>query len=318
MSKPSLVSVVIIFWNSEKFIREAIESVFDQTYTDWELLLIDDGSRDNSTNIAKKYAVKFPGKVFYITHHDYQNHGKSASRNLGIQNASGKYIAFLDSDDVWVSNILEEQVAILETHPSVAMVYGPIQWWYSWTGKPEDIGRDYIEYLGVPPDTIIPPPNLLTLFLQNKAAVPSDILLRREIIEHVGGFEEEFKELYEDQVFYVKVCLVAPVFAAGKCWYRYRQHPDSSCSRAMATGEYFTSRPIFLNWLERYMSKQKYKDAALWQALCKEQWPYRHPVVYRLLKIVLTRSEILAKQVRLGKALHFIQHAEELIRYRSF
>jgi hypothetical protein len=132
--------------------------------------------------------------------------------------------------------------------------------------------------------------------------------VRRETIERVGGFEEEFKVLYEDQVFYAKVCLAAPVFASDKCWYRYRQHPDSSCARAMITGEYYTSRPVFLNWLAAYVSEQGVKDAALRQALDKELWPYRHPAAYRLLRRIPTRYEIIERVARFEAALHRTQH----------
>jgi glycosyltransferase involved in cell wall biosynthesis len=292
-SNNPLVSIIIPFFNAEKFIKEAILSVLAQTYQAWELLLVDDGSTDNSTDIARQYSERYPSKVHYLEHDDHQNHGKSVSRNRGILDASGEYVAFLDADDVWLPSALEEQVTILESHPEAAMVYGPVQWWYSWTGEPEDLRRDYVEELGVTPNTVIQPPTILTLFLQNKAAVPSDILVRRETIERFGRFQEDFKILYEDQVFYAKVCVAAPVFASDECWYRYRQHPDSSCARAMVTGEYFTSRPPFLEWLAGYLADQEVRDTMLWRALYKELWRCRHPTAYRLLRRVKAGDQIL-------------------------
>jgi len=119
------VSVVTIFLNAKKFIEEAIESVLAQTYKDWELLLVDDGSTDTSTKIARGFAKQHPAKVRYLEHKGHENRGMSESRNLGIRNANGKYIAFLDADDVWRPEKLERQVPILESQPSVAMVYGP-------------------------------------------------------------------------------------------------------------------------------------------------------------------------------------------------
>src|SRR6266480_2117874 len=86
-----LVSVVIIFLNEEIFLEEAIQSVFDQTYQNWELLLVDDGSGDGSTTTALNYAERWPGKVRYLDHEGHQNHGQSASRNLGVRHAQGKY-----------------------------------------------------------------------------------------------------------------------------------------------------------------------------------------------------------------------------------
>ena len=133
-----LVSVVLIFLNEAEFIEEAIASVLAQTYSNWELILVDDGSTDGSTAIAKSYAEKLDPKVKYIDHEGHKNLGMSASRNLGIDNATGEYIAFIDGDDLWLPNKLEQQVAIMSTQPDAAMVCGRTQWWYSWTGKEAD------------------------------------------------------------------------------------------------------------------------------------------------------------------------------------
>ena len=273
--------------------QEAIESVFAQTYPAWELLLVDDGSSDGSAGIAWRWAERYPERVRYLEHPEHANRGMSASRNLGIRNAQGAYIAFLDADDVWLPNILEDQVAILEACPGAAMVYGPIQWWYSWTGEPGDGERDYVEKLGVPPNTTIQPPRLLPLFLRDKAAVPSGILVRRQIIEQLGGFEDTFRGEYEDQVFCAKICLSAPVFASGQCWYRYRQHSGSSVSVGQSTGETHRARSRFLSWLEAYLTAQRVQDPCVWRALWLESLRYRHPQAFRL----LLRGEHLTKRI---------------------
>jgi glycosyltransferase involved in cell wall biosynthesis len=114
LAKP-LVSCVVIFLNGEQYIREAIESVFSQVYEHWELFLVDDGSTDSSTQIARHYAQQHPDKVHYLEHPGHQNRGMSAARNLGIRHAQGAYLAFLDADDLWLPQKLERQVAILET-----------------------------------------------------------------------------------------------------------------------------------------------------------------------------------------------------------
>jgi glycosyltransferase involved in cell wall biosynthesis len=131
VSRKPLVSGIIIFLNAERFIQEAIESVFAQAYAAWELLLVDDGSTDGSTAIARRYAAQHPGRVRYLEHPGHRNHGISASRNLGIRNAKGAYIALLDADDVWLPYKLERQVAILDSQPEASMVYGSTQYWYS-------------------------------------------------------------------------------------------------------------------------------------------------------------------------------------------
>src|SRR5262245_958639 len=183
MSDEPLVSVIVIFLNGAKFITEAIKSVFEQTYHCWELFLVDDGSIDGSTQIARQYAERYPGKVCYLQHPDHQNRGMSASRNLGLAHARGDFIAFLDADDVWFPQKLGRQVAIMQAQPRAAMVYGTSQYWFSWTRDLADLGRDDIPALGVEPERLIEPPPLLTLSLRSLArtACPSDLLVLRDI-----------------------------------------------------------------------------------------------------------------------------------------
>ena len=274
MSNKPLVSAIIIFLNEERFLPEAIESVLAQTYENWELLLVDDGSTDGSTQIALNYAERHPGKVRYLEHPDHQNRAMSASRNLGIEHAKGEYIAFLDADDVWLAHKLEQQVSILEEHPEAAMLYGNAQYWYGWTGEPEDIERDSIPKLGVQPNTLFEPPALLTLlfpFGTAPAPAVSNFILRSEVVQRVGEFEEAFTGMFQDQVFFSKVYLKEPVFVAAECWSKYRQHPDSCFSVWERTGQLHSSRLLYFDWLEKYLSEQGIKDTKLWKLLREEQ-----------------------------------------------
>ncbi|NEP11865.1 MAG: glycosyltransferase family 2 protein [Symploca sp. SIO1A3] len=284
MSSQPLVSVITIFLNEEKFIEETIESIFAQTYNNWELLLVDDGSTDSSTQITQRYAEQYPGKVRYLEHEDHQNRGMSASRNLGIQNAKGEYIAFLDADDIYLPEKLTQQVAILESQPEAGMVYGPTKYWYSWTENPQDIQRDFMAKLGVQPNTLFNPPTLLTLCLKDPGIVPCTcgLLVKRKVCQEIGGFDKTFRSLYEDQVFFAKIFLNVPVFVEGGSWDKYRQHSDSSWHVGMDTGKEVSARLFFLNWLEKYLSEQSFKNTEVWHALQKALLPYRHPLLYNL------------------------------------
>jgi glycosyltransferase involved in cell wall biosynthesis len=294
VAESQLVSVIIIFWNAEPFLAEAIASVVAQSYPHWELLLVDDGSTDGSTALAQHLVASDPQRMRYLEHPEHANRGMSATRNLGIAHARGTYLAFLDADDVWFPQTLEEQVEILRTQPGAGMVYGPIEWWYSWTDRPEDRGRDYVEYLGVPANTLLPPPRLLSLFLRNRAAVPSGAMVRRDLTERLGGFENKFRGEYEDQVFCAKVCLNASVFASNRCWYRYRQHPNSTVSIGIRTGATHAARLTYLDWLADYLISNGITDAGVWRALRLEFWRFRHPRAYRLLR----RGEYFVMKVR--------------------
>jgi len=283
MSYKQLVSCIIIFFNAEKFLEEAIESVFAQTYENWELLLVDDGSTDSSTTIALNYAEKYPEKVMYLEHEGHQNRGMSATRNLGIQNAKGDYIAFLDADDIWLPYKLEQQIPIIESMPKAAMLYGSTYYWYSWTGDPDDIQRDHVvENEDAPTIRMIQPIEFLTLFINNRILKPptSSLLIRRKLASRIGGFEETAPNIIEDQVFIAKMSLEAPVVVVKGVFERYRQHLDSCTFIAEnITGEDFKARQTYFNWLEEYLNKLKIKEAKLWKVLRKKQLLHRHAIL---------------------------------------
>jgi len=114
------VSVIIPTYNRAQYLSEALDSVFSQTYQDFEIIVVDDGSIDNTNEIIKTYADKYPVKIKYF----YQrNTGTGAARNRGINEAEGDYIAFLDSDDLWLKEKLKIQVDILDNNLEVALTY---------------------------------------------------------------------------------------------------------------------------------------------------------------------------------------------------
>ena len=301
MSQTPLVSGIMIFLNAEKYIEEAIASVFAQTYENWELLLVDDGSTDGSTAIAKQYATQHPDRIRYLEHEGHQNRGMSATRNLGIRHAKGDYIAFLDADDVWLPEKLTRQVAMLEAQPEVGVVFGPTQYWYSWTGKPEHANRDSLRPMGAQPNTLYQPPTLLTAALQDQVKTPAtcSVLIRRHVFEQVGGFETSFRGMYEDQAFFSKVYLQFPVFFTPECLDRYRQHSSSCCAIALQNGQYHPLRKnaahlVFLNWIADYLTQQSVVDPKIWRALEIGFWPYRHPILYFL-------KRVQEKVIRMGR-----------------
>src|ERR1051325_3716022 len=117
MTSRPLVSVVVIFRDAQRFLDEAIQSIWSQTYDNWELLLVDDGSVDGSTTQAYRWVQRRPERLHYLEHPGHANRGMSASRNLGIYHACGDYVAFVDADDVWLPPKLERQVSLLESWP---------------------------------------------------------------------------------------------------------------------------------------------------------------------------------------------------------
>jgi glycosyltransferase involved in cell wall biosynthesis len=275
MTGTSKVSVVISFFNAEKYLREAIESVLGQTFTNWELLLVDDGSTDASTQLALELAERFPDKIRYLQHEGHVNRGLPASRNRAMEAARSNYIAILDADDLWLPKKLEEQLAILNSHPDVAMVYGRTEYFHTGTGhRPED----YRMRLGVEADRVYPAPELFRIALAGLAGMPcpSDLLFRKDPIRRLGGFEEEFRGIYgmhEDQAFLTKVFLHTKVFVSAQVWDRYRLHQDSMS----AVGDPLVSERYFLAWLKQYLNERGIVDDKIWHSLRKRLWRNRHP-----------------------------------------
>jgi glycosyltransferase involved in cell wall biosynthesis len=116
-----LVSIIMPAFNACKYIADGIESVLAQTYKNWELIIIDDGSTDNTAAIAA-YFRNIDHRIKYL----YQENGRQGkARNLGIKNSSGKYIAFLDADDKWTENKLSVQTAILDKDKSIDLIFSP-------------------------------------------------------------------------------------------------------------------------------------------------------------------------------------------------
>jgi glycosyltransferase involved in cell wall biosynthesis len=278
MTLPPRVSVIMPFLDMAAYLSESIESVLAQTYDGWELLLVDDGSTDGSTEIARAHASRDPERVRYLTHHEPGSRGASAARNLGLAHARGEFIALLDGDDVWLPHKLEQQVALLDAHPGVEMLYGNTEWWYSWDSQAEP-GADWVPSLGFPPGSVVPPPELLRRFMAGRAAVPAtcSVLIRRATVDATGGFEEDFRQVFTDHAFYTKLLLSATVLVTDGCWDRYRRRSGSSYSRIEGTREFAEKRYGWLLWCREYFMQQGWEGAELWETLNQQLARHRRP-----------------------------------------
>jgi glycosyltransferase involved in cell wall biosynthesis len=166
-----LVSVVVPVYNGERFLGEALESIFWQTYRDFEVIAIDDGSTDGTAEILRACPA-----VRYLYQ---QNRGLSAARNAGIAAARGELIALMDDDDVWAPDKLERQVGALRDHPDLGYATG--------------LTREFVQPGTVLPDWIDPE----KVGRLSPSPVPSTWLVRRESFERVGDFDTQFR-LAED------------------------------------------------------------------------------------------------------------------------
>ncbi len=282
-SQQPLVSVIIPFFNEEQFLHEAVESVLLQDYSQWELLLVDDGSSDGSVGLAKAYAARHPGKIMYCEHAGHINKGLSATRNEGIRQSKGDLLAFLDADDVWLAEKLSDQVKIFEQNPDIAMVAEASLYWYS--GASDDKKNVAIP-VGAPAGKVYRPAELVRYLypLSNGAApCPSGLMVAKQAAINAGGFEESFTkqyQLYEDQAFLHKIYLKEKVFISASCNNKYRQRIGSIMQQVHEEGQYHLVRRYFLEWLEAYLIREHIQDKKTLQLLKKALVPYRYPNLY--------------------------------------
>ena len=173
----TLVSVIIPTYNRPDYVERAIESVRAQTFRDWELIVVDDGSAAETCAVLKPLALQDKRiRVLRIA-----NCGTAAARNRGLEKASGKYVAFLDDDDEWLPEMLEVEVGFIESHPEIGLCYSRLQILREVDGKMDD-------------RTVFPKimgtgfPDLLTRCL----IMPSTAIMRRSCLTELGGFDPAY------------------------------------------------------------------------------------------------------------------------------
>ncbi len=168
------VSVIIITYNRAQMLKTAMQTVLDQTFEDFELLIIDDGSPDDTENAVKSF---HDPRVRYIKH--AQNQGEGGARNTGVQHAEGEYIAFLDDDDEWFPNKLQLQVELLASQPQVGFVHSALINFYAETGEEVEIKAPVQAVSG----------NVFDDLLQENFVILSTVIARKACFDAVGPFD---------------------------------------------------------------------------------------------------------------------------------
>jgi glycosyltransferase involved in cell wall biosynthesis len=283
------VSAIVIFLDEERFLADAVESVLAQTFTDWELLLVDDGSTDGSPDLVRRLVQRDPARLRGLQHPGGANLGMSASRNLGLAHARAPLVGFLDADDVWLPDKLAEQVSVMSREREAGLVYGRTLIWHSWDGRPG--AADFFYDLGVAPDRLYHPPRLFDVLLENAAQTPttSNALIRTALAADVGGFDPSFRGMFEDQVFFAKALRRAAAWVDGRVWARYRQRPDSCSAVSSARGADERARLRFLRWLRGHLRGQGALDPGTRAALAREARRARLRMARRALRRLVRR-----------------------------
>jgi len=210
--KSPLVSVIIPAYNAEKYIERTLSSVLSQDYENLEIVVIDDGSNDNTADVVKKLADK--DKRLQYVHQ--QNGGVSSARNHGYKLSKGEYLAFLDADDIWLPDNLSKKLAHLQDNPDIGLVHSDAVL-IDENDKPLDeikkgksgwILDDLLSWNG----TCIP--------------APSSILVKREVVDTAGGFDTNLSTA-ADQEFFFRVAAKYKIGRVEEVTWQYRMHSQN-------------------------------------------------------------------------------------------
>ena len=186
------VSVIIPTYNRAHILGEAIDSVLSQKYNDLELIVVDDGSTDGTKKVVSSYVPR----LTYI----YQEHqGVSAARNRGVEHAQGNYLAFLDSDDLWLQNKLYLQMKLMESNPEALICYTEEIWIRR--GVRVNPMKKHRKYSGM----------IFKHCLPLCIISPSSALINRILLEEVGGFDEGL-EVCEDYDLWLRISARYPIY----------------------------------------------------------------------------------------------------------
>lgn len=249
------VSVVIPVYNGEKFLSEAIESVINQTYSNWEIIVVNDGSTDGSIDILSNYNRKLSWKFYVI---NQKNYGPSIARNRAITKAKGEYIAFLDSDDTWLPEKLKKQVEFLELNRNIVLVYSDCYIIDS-NGSMEENNYFYRTkpFKG----------KTLHNLLNNNFIPTSTVILRRRILNDIGLFNIKFR-ISQDYDLWLRIAEKYTIDFLDEPLAKYRFHTEGiSRNVELMVNEDFQILKYWLNKnpdLKRELKKQiKFKRAHL-------------------------------------------------------
>jgi len=220
---PVFFTIVMPVFNCEAYLNDAIQSVIDQAFEDWELIIIDDGSQDNSYSVAHNHMIN-DNRIRILQHEDGLNKGVSTSRNLGVENSRGDWISLLDADDLWKPEKLEKEFEVINSHPEVVLIYSLANRLY--TGlTPGNHNNGSLYGSGISGEVIDPFKKLISGF----TASTSSVTFRRETFIKCNGFNEKFS-FSEDTLLFHKLMEHGNVFFLDTVLGVHRSHNSSTVS----------------------------------------------------------------------------------------
>jgi len=257
MRDSDFISVVMPAFNSEAYIREAIDSVVQQTYSHWELIVVDDGSTDGTGDVVGKYVLE-DDRIRYI-HQD--NSGPASARNNGIQASRYPYIAFLDSDDIWFHDKLEKQMNFAVTHPGY-VVYGGVRylWGKDGTFVEDKETKNFRNFATIAE-------NAEYFLFHPNLTMTCSVLLEKSMLEKVGRFDQTLSSSEDDDL-YFRLALNYKFFALQEPVFYRRRHTENITanltSKEISRNRYRAVKNIVMKTSPELLPKPKAHILSYW------------------------------------------------------
>lgn len=210
-----LVSVIIPAYNAESYLAITLESVLNQTFSNFEILIIDDGSTDKTTHIALKYSL-LDDRIRLIKQ---DNHGVATSRNVGIKYAKGEYLAFLDADDIWLPHKLETHIEHFHNTPNLGLSFGKVEFITVDGHSTKQYSNSRLQNIH-PED----------LYYENLVITPSNAVIPKQVFAEIGGFDPEINGMEDAELFLRITCSHWKVEGIDQILIQYRNNSSGFSS----------------------------------------------------------------------------------------
>jgi Glycosyl transferase family 2 len=286
-----LISVVVPTYNRGRLLLETIHSVLAQSYRDYELIVVDDGSEDETESLLAPYRSR-------LRLVRQANAGVASARNLGWRHSQGQLICFLDSDDLWLPRKLEKQVAFAQAHPQYGLIATEIAPFDADGPRPERCRRN-----------MYPIRNgyVLEQLLFSNWLQTSTVMIRREALERAGGFDEDVGSFGEDWLLWMKIAAQYPVYFLPEPLVAYRVHAESlTLHQPQAQFESLMQILERLAELPQFEGKQHLIEEARWRVcvgragsdLAAQQYAAAFDKLHRAMRIKPFSLKTLALWIR--------------------
>lgn len=228
MKNSPLVSVIIPAYNHEMYIEEALQSVINQTYKNIEVIIINDGSTDSTAEILEKFIKNNQDKNIQFV--DKQNEGVCKTLNMGLAMATGDYVAFLASDDLWLPDKISMQLEFMEKNKNVGMVFSDA-WFLRFNTKTDIKWSDHKHGINKYFQNCIQNTNMYTLLLTHAIIPAVTVMIRKTVLEEVGFFDDSL--LYEDKDMWLRIARVYPIAYIDRPLALYRLHNNNISNNSL-------------------------------------------------------------------------------------